>query len=381
MHIRAVVIIILFCAAIFVLFPFAMLANKSTAYFAYKEITYKTMADRIACGSKAPEETALRIGEYFHRYLFTPYGAKAVDKDTYNDLIRGIAYCDQKAWGMSAFLAKKGIDNRMIMTVNPNGQSNHTALEADIGGKWRYLDPQYALVMRKKGGEPVSYLEVCENPSLLVDSPRMRLMRKVCPGEFEAVSRYLARNAYNRGSRPVIWNSPGRSKGNIKRAISRVLDAYVTLFGRRFSYLYQDAYMGIYSAEGGHNTDYLLARNYDIFGRYDRSVYYYRRFLESSPSDENRYPAMMYLSIIYTNNGDHKAAIEILRIMMADPESSEWAPYGYYWLGYNYEAQNDVGKSADCYRASIMESAKSEEPSAKIKLLELDSFEGLAKYN
>jgi hypothetical protein len=380
MKIRKVAIVILCCAAAFASFPFAMLANRSTAYFAYKEITYKTMADRLTCSSDGPEEAAMRISEYFHRYLFTPLGAQAVDKDTYNDIIRGIAYCDQKAWGMSAFLAKRGIDSRMIMAVNPDGQSNHTALEADIGGKWRYFDSQYALVIRRKDGELASYNDMCEDPSLLVDSPRMRLLKKACPAEFEIVSKYLGKNVFNPGIiKPVIWNSPAKSKGNAKRALSGVLDAYVAFFGRKFSYLFQDAYLCIYSGKGGHNSNYLLARNYDIYGRHDKAACYYRKFIGNSSSDAERYSAMLFLSIIYTNNGDYKAAIDTLRTMMAEPASSKWASSIYYWLGYNYEAQNDAEKAADCYRTSIKERTKTGDPSDMVKLLELDSFERLSK--
>lgn len=357
-----------------------MLANRGTAYFAYKEIAYKTMADRLASSSDGPEEAAMRISEYYHRYLFTPLGAQAVDKDTYNDIIRGIAYCDQKAWGMSAFLAKRGIDSRMIMAVNPDGQSNHTALEANIGGKWRYFDPQYALVIRRKDGELASYNDMCEDSSLLVDSPRMCLLEKACPAEFEIVSKYLEKNVFNPGViKPVIWNSPAKSKGNAKRALSGVLDTYVAFFGRKFSCLFQDAYLGIYSGKGGHNADYLLARNYDIYGRYDKAAYYYRKFIGNSSSDAERYSAMLFLSIIYTNSGDYEAAIGTLRTMMAEQASSKWASSMYYWLGYNYEARNDAEKAADCYRTSIKERAKTGDPSDMVKLLELDSFERLAE--
>ncbi len=380
MKIRRSVVTILCCAAVFALFPFAMLVNKSTAYFAYKEITYKTMADRLAYGSNGPEKSAMRINEYFHRYLFTPLGVQAVDKDTYNDIIRGVAYCDQRAWGMSAFLAKRGIDSRMVMTVNPDGMSNHTVLEVFIDGGWRYFDPQYALIIRKKDGELASYSDMCKDPSFLIDSPRMQLLKKVCPFEYGIISKYLEKNVFNPGIiKPVVWSSPARSKGSVARAISGALDIYVALFGRKFSCLFQDAYLGIYSGKGGHNTDYLLARNYDIYGRCDKAVYYYRKFIGSSSLDAERYAAMLYLSIIYTNNGDYESAISTLRDMMGESASAKWASTMYYWLGYNYEARNDTEKAADCFRISIMERTKTGDPSDMVKLLELDSFERLAE--
>ncbi|MDD5269564.1 MAG: tetratricopeptide repeat protein [Candidatus Omnitrophica bacterium] len=380
MKIRKAVITVLCCAAAFALFPFAMLANRSTAYFAYKEITYKTMADRIACGSKAPERSAMRISEYFHRYLFTPLGAQAVDKDTYNDIIRGIAYCDQRAWGMSAFLAKRDINSRMVMTVNPDGMSNHTALEVFIDGGWRYFDPQYALIIRRKDGELASYSDICKDPSLLVDSQRMQLLKKACPFEYGTISKYLEKNVFNPGIiKPVVWSSPARSRGRVARAISGTLDIYVAFLGRKFSCLFQDAYLGIYSGKGGHNTDYLLARNYDIYGRFDKAVDYYRKFIGNSPLDAERYPAMLYLSIIYTNNGDYEAAISTLRAMMGESASKKWSSTIYYWLGYNYEARNDKEEAADCFRISIKEGTKTGDPSDMVKLLELDSFERIAE--
>ncbi|MFA5164081.1 MAG: tetratricopeptide repeat protein [Candidatus Omnitrophota bacterium] len=377
---RMAIAIISCCAVIAVVFPFAMLANKYTAYFAYKEITYKTMADSIAGGPGGPEEEATRISSYLHRHLFTPFGAQAVDKDTYNDIIRGIAYCDQKAWGMSAFLAKRGIDSRMVMTVNPDGQSNHTILEVDIEEGWRYYDPQYSLVIRGKDDELASYSDICREPSLLVNSHRMRLLKKACPAEYGIISKYLEKNVFNPGIiKPIVWNSSAKSKGGAARVLSRVLDVYVTIFGSKFSRLYQDAYLGVYSGKGGHNADYLLARNYDIYGRYDKAVHYYRKFIRNSSSDDERYPAMLFLSIVYTKKGDYKAAIDTLKAMIEETGSSKWASSIYYWLGYNYEARNEAEKAADCYRISIREHVKSGNPSDAIKLLELDSFERLAE--
>ncbi|MFA5316116.1 MAG: hypothetical protein WC369_01675 [Dehalococcoidales bacterium] len=376
---RAVIAIISCCAVIALIFPFAMLANTHTAYFAYKEITYKTMADSIAGGPGGPVEEASRINSYFHRYLFTPFGAQAVDKDTYNDIIRGIAYCDQKAWGMSSFLAKRGMDSRMVMTVNPDGQSNHTALEADINGGWKYFDPQYSLVIRGKDGEITSYREICEDPSLLPGSARMGMLKKACPEEFAPVAGYLGKNVFNPGIiKPVVWNSPAKCKGTAKRLLSAALDAYTSLFGKRFSNIYQDAYMRIYSGKSTYNKDYFLARNYDIYGRTEKAIYHYRKFIGGSPDDADRHAATLFLSIIYTNTGDYKAAIEALRMMADGPGSSKWGPTVNYWLGYNYELQDDRERAEGRYRESIKGCAKTGDVSDAVKILELDSFERLA---
>ena len=165
----------------FLFLPFTLFLNKEVAYYSYKEAVYKTVINNLIGKVKDQKKICLLLLDYFHYNLFTPYEAMPIDQDVYNDLIRGISWCDQRSWGLGVFLGKLGIDNRTVFTRNPEGISNHTVLEAFIDGKWILLDPMYGFVFKDDTGEFASYEDVCSKPYLYYLSPSMMMCKEIDP--------------------------------------------------------------------------------------------------------------------------------------------------------------------------------------------------------
>ena len=164
---------------IFSFLPLTFLLNKKVAYYAYKEVTYRTILNNLCGKEKDPQRVSIKVLDFLHKNLYTPRGAGAVDEDVYNDLIRGISWCDQRAWALGTLLGRLGIDNRMVMTRNPEGISNHTISELFINGKWRFFDPYWGMVIYDQRGELVSYRDICANPSLFYLSPKMTMIKNI----------------------------------------------------------------------------------------------------------------------------------------------------------------------------------------------------------
>src|SRR3989338_11463285 len=84
-----------------ILFPFILLLHKNSAYYAYKEMTYDIIIADICKGAKGTKNQAILINNFLYQYFSSPHDAIVKDKDIYSDLIRGIAWCDQRAWALS----------------------------------------------------------------------------------------------------------------------------------------------------------------------------------------------------------------------------------------------------------------------------------------
>ena len=62
-----------------------------------------------------------------------------VDKNSFNDLIRGVGACDQQAFTMMTLLEKLDITNTRLRDVQA-----HTYSEVLIDGKWVIVDPFFS---------------------------------------------------------------------------------------------------------------------------------------------------------------------------------------------------------------------------------------------
>jgi len=379
--VKKVIIIIIIAAILLVAFlaaPYLSLLVPKAAYYVYKEITYKTVSDSIAANSEPPERVVILFNNFFHENLFSPIGAKAIDKDTYNDLVRGIGFCDQKAWGMSALLARRGIYSRMVMTTNPEGQSNHTVMEAKIGGRWCFFDPQYGFVVRKANGELASFNDVCEDPSLILKSQAMLDIKKFDPASYDVIKGFFGSNIfYPNAKKPTIWDCPDNNKSFFRFLLAKELDLYVKIFGKKFAYTFQDIYLNMFAGKSGYNELFFRARNYDIYGRHDLAVDYYVRFIKEFPLDPDQDDALIFLGLLYTRAGEAGKAIDVLDHLLEVSPSTMWGPRAYYYLGCNYESQAEIEKAKDCYKKSIEMLREQDGELAMVKLLELHSVSRL----
>ncbi|MFH0771314.1 MAG: hypothetical protein V1933_01695 [Candidatus Omnitrophota bacterium] len=336
---------------IFLSLPFVFLVNRKLGYYAYKQVFYRTLINHIVGSENDPEKAAIILMEYFYDNLFSPDKARIVDKDAYVNLIRGIAWCDQRAWTMGKFLGRLGIDNRMIMIKNPAGISNHTALEVFIDEKWRYFDPQYGIFIRGENGELLSYADICAKSYLFCSTPAMLAVKKVDVARYDNLKEFITANIfYANPLKPDVWNNPLKGDDFKRRAITGTLDFYCFIFRDFFSYLYQDLYASFYlNAKNGENL-YLRARNYDLFGRTRLAEDYYKRSITDSRKGEN---AIFFLAVMYNKINEFQHSADTLRLLLARYPGTKWEPFVYYYLGRDCEELRDYAPAKDYYKRAM----------------------------
>lgn len=354
-RLKFVLPVILAAAVLAALFPFSLLLNDKAAYFVYKEVTYRRLIDTIAGSERDPEKVSLKVLDYFYYQLFTPPGGKPMDKDVFNDLIRGISWCDQRSWGMGKFLAKRGIASRMVMTNNPEGESNHTVLEVFIGGRWRMFDPLYGLAIRGPDGGIASYEDICKDSRLFYESPEMLMLKQVEPGRYEKAKEFFTRNIYyDNPSKPVIWDNTAGGEGALRKMIVGIIDIYAGIFGDAFTGLYQDAYLAFrVQGEDEGSRLYFKARNYDIYGRDKQALDAYKKFITEYPEYRSDEDALFFLGVLYFREGRYRDSVAIFESLIQQDRSSKWNPTARYFIGYDLELSGKYEEAKAYYRQAI----------------------------
>jgi hypothetical protein len=352
-RIRAVLFLGIFLT-VFLLLPFFFLLHKKLAYYCYREITYSLIVNSIVGKERDPEKIAELLLGYCYNDLFSPQEAVVVDKDVYTELFRGIAFCDQRAWVFGTFAGMLGIDNRMVLAMNPDGVSRHVMSELFIDKNWRFFDPSFGFVVRKSNGELASYDDICNDLSLFYLSPPMRILKEIEPDKYQKVKDYFARDIFNKNIKPGYWGNPIRSKDIKRKIIAGVLYCYAGFFGKNFCYLYQDLYLKYFSSSGSKREDiFNRARNYDLFKRYRPAIAEYRNFIDNFPKAPEREDALFFLGTLYYKMKIPIASLRFFRELSRQYPSTKWRRMALYYSGCNYELLRDPVSAKDCYQQAI----------------------------
>ena len=130
-----ILIFILLVAPVF-LIPFT--PDKLSSFY-YRELTYLHIAKDL---EKANDrDTIINIFKFVSDNLHSSSGYCVVDKNAFNDLIRGIAWCDQQGFLLMNLLNKVGINKTRLRDVQ-----GHTYSEIFFDDKWAILDPYYGFI-------------------------------------------------------------------------------------------------------------------------------------------------------------------------------------------------------------------------------------------
>jgi len=334
--------------------PFILFLNKEIAYYAYKEITYRTIIDEIRAEQKDTEKVATMTLNFIYDRIFTPPNSPVIDKDVYSDFIRGIGWCDQRAWALGTLLGRLGIDNRMVMTRNPEGASNHTISELYIDGKWRFFDPFWGIMIQNNKGELVSYEDICNDPSLFYLCPKMVMIKKIDSYSYEKIKKFYSRNIfYKNPTTPTIWGNPFKKKDLKRRLITKTLYFYRCVFGKKFAFLFQDIYLQFFNEKKGNELTYFKARNYDLFNRYNLAARTYIEFINNNPDSPNIENALIFYGTLLNRADFFDSSIKILKKLLQEHPDTKWKAIAYYYLGYNYELLNKYALAEGYYQQAI----------------------------
>ncbi len=339
---RAIIIILLVIASSIFVGLSAVIFSGSLRYFLYKEISYQYLADKITKGAKSDEEKVLRIFTYIHNNL-SAAGGQVVDKDSWNDLVRGIGWCDQQSWDFATLLSKENIAARFAMLRDKNGVSPHTIAEVLLKGKWIALDPLNGLVFRENNGSLVTLDEISQNPSLISQNPKVLALPLKERQEFIAWCGTL----FPIPMAPKRWASLLEKKNATlpARLTNQAVKYSVRILGEHFVNTYQNLYLSLSRKSFSAPVEYLYfrARNYHIYERASLAENAYKQIIRDCSQSERAEDSRFFLGVLNEEvKQDYRGAIEELNELFKDYPRSKWAQIARYFLGKAYEANGDL---------------------------------------
>jgi TolA-binding protein len=313
----------------------------------YREVSYQYLADRLTSGASSDAERAVRLFDFVHGQV-NVVGAPVVDDNPWNDLVRGIGWCDQQSWDLATLLSKQGIHARFAMLRTASGVSPHTVAEVKLGERWALFDPLNGLYYRKPDGTFATLEEVTGEPALIAQESKIRQL----PSGVRETFLGSVSNFYPMGQEPTRWSSlllkKNRSRG--QRIVNRAIQVVVGALGKPFAHAYQDLY---YATEGadGRSAEALLrrARNYHLYGRHAKAERTYRLLLERFPHRSQAEDAQFYLAAALTDLGRHAESLAQLKTLEARAPASKWNALIPYYAGRNYEAMGDIPQAVISY--------------------------------
>jgi len=113
------------------LIPFS--PDKLSSFY-YRELIYLNIAKDLE--KENDRDTIINIFKYVSDNMMHVTGYGVVDKTPFNDLIRGIAWCDQQGFLFMNLLNKVGINKTRLRDVQA-----HTYSEVYFDDKWAIVDP------------------------------------------------------------------------------------------------------------------------------------------------------------------------------------------------------------------------------------------------
>lgn len=363
---KIAVFILLLALSSFLMGISALILSPELRYFLYKEISYQYIADRLTKDAKTEEEKVLKIFDYIHENL-NAMGGEVIDKDTWNDLFRGIAWCDQQSWALATLLSKENISGRIVMLRNKEMVSTHTIAEVFLKDRWIALDPLYGLVFRKDNGSLATLEEISQNPEIIAQNPKVLLLSQEKREEFlSTYSKVIPLKL-----EPKRWGSLLKKKNRTRpqRALNLVMAGTVRICGRFFTYPYQDLYLSLELKSLHNNPErlYFKARNYHLYSRTNLAKRLYEQIIREFPDNELSKSSKIFLTILEIKDKDFKHAIIRMKDFLSDSKNSQWNILAHYYLGAAYEGIGDFENA----RLNYAQASSNLDTDAVLRLSEL----------
>jgi tetratricopeptide (TPR) repeat protein len=342
--------------------PAALLfAPQKLRDYAYRELAYRVIADEATKGAASNLQAAESLLAYVSGHETAPSTAQVVDDTVFNDLVRGIGFCDQQAWGLSTLLAKKNIPATLLMLRGRQQVSQHSVATVFVNGKWRVLDPYHHFSFVMPSGDPATFEDLQRDPRLIrLTNPKLDALERYKRGFAD----YYA-GLYEPRFPPDKWGSPTDSRNLIRAVITRVVDGYVGLFGDRFVHAYQDLSLRRRLSPAPDGDLFLRGRHYDLFFRRDAAIAAYQRVLREYPASPYAEDALYFLGKAYGDQHQWKAAGQAFDELLARiGPRARWADTAHYFNGLANEAEQNYAKAAREYLAS----ASAEQTDSAVRL-------------
>lgn len=333
----------------FISFPGALLFGPPRIRdYAYRELAYRVIVDEVTKDATSDAEIAESLLTFVATHEYKT-NANVLDRTVFSDLVRGIGWCDQQAWGLSTLLAKKGIPSSMLVLRGDETESHHTVATAFLAGKWRILDPFYGLVFYRPSGNPAVFDDLShpERHATLF-SPKRDAIEQYDPTFSE---RYF--RLFDSQNAPTQWTPLTEKKDLKRRVVTRTVDFYAKLLGRGFVERFQDAYLRSLDRHTPDRELFLRARHYDLFFRKDLALASYQALLNGYPESAFVENGLYFLGRLQVDRRQWTAAAATFDVLLSRfGERSRWAGLAHYFTGLAHEAAGDLPRAVRDYKAA-----------------------------
>ena len=302
-------IVLLFLVSLLLFLPFA---PEKISNFLYRELAYNKIAKLHKSNSYQQTIQNLFIyvseeqSELSNKYLL-------VDKNSFNDLIRGVGACDQQAFTMMTLLEKLDITKTRLRDVQA-----HTYLEVLINGKWAIVDPFFSFFPKDYNNnylslEDLKDLEISNKNIVDLNSLDAEFLKNIKNIYLESDIRW------NNGVGPEFLDQ--RNYDFYRIILSHFADYSYLLLGDLYLNWVQnmqfrsskvslitdkgELWIPFYTDNYENNDEafqlFYKARNYDILKRQGLAKKYYLQILNYHPSSYWAIESKFYLSKLKSN--------------------------------------------------------------------------------
>jgi len=359
-----VFLVFIFLASVLFSLPYLLIFSpQNVQAYAYRESSYAYIAHKETEGLSDPADILLELFDYVSFNLTVSAYYRVVDENPLNDLVRGVAWCDQQAFVLMTLLDKKNLSSR------ERDVRGHTIAEVLIDEEWNLVDPMFGVIFHRKEDKRLATLQdLVASDGAAVVSGKIEASRVYNPqwlGDY--VKLYTpTEGRWENGIGPPLreWHP----KGRIRSSIDLIIDTARRIYGERYIFWYQDRYLQTKDdlADPGQKwfrhylekpndqayRTYYKARNYHLYGRYALALRYYdtviTAFPESSWSAESRY----YKGVAYLEQGRYQQAIDQFTKVIANPDGPRLIE-AFHKLGLVYEKLGDTDEAIKYYRRSL----------------------------
>ena len=294
--------------------------------FYYRELTYSVISERHK-GDNIEDS----IKSLFHSTsvnMTVPEGHKLVDKNPYNDVIRGVAWCDQQDFYVMTLLNKIGIERTRLRDVK-----GHTILEVLVDGSWIMLDPLGGLMLTDSDGKLIN-IDSMLDPGVgdiygVIEATRKYIKDKTYGNNYENI--YIpTEKRWLHGISPEFREY--RRYTFIRTLFERYSSIVFSVFGVQYYNWVQDIYLSTgnidkitdqgseWIANYGNNYNnnsesfklFYKARNYDIADRESLARFTYTYLINNFNDSYWDLEAKYFLGILEARYGNYIKSEELL---------------------------------------------------------------------
>ena len=348
----------------------AVVASQPLRDYLYRDLSYILITKRIVGDERDPERMALRLNEYVAENVY-PGGGAVIDFNSWNDLVRGIGWCDQDAWTLSTLLATRDISGRMVFLEGEGGRPQHTVAEVLLDGEWRVFDPLYDFTYRR-GDVLATFDQLAADPSATVAHPIVQAL----PDPYRTNLGDFLLRLYSNPDGAEQWSSLLDERyGSLPRYLVReALRTYLAVFGDWGANRFQDLHLAllpdrvvaldevsekgnrpIFRSETEDPALYMYhrARNYHLYARADQAERLYAEIQARYPDSWYAEKSAYFIGLSqFRVRRQPRAALEHLSAFLERYPDSAWMPLAHDLMGAIYEQLGDIPRAIEHYEVA-----------------------------